>query len=159
MVVRETVWTRGGHLWVRKDFDGVVRQEWPVLEADTQIPSLALAGARKLTRGTKSADPIAADALNLDPQGRRWLKFYEDAFTELTPSDLLATPAALDGKIVIAGREATGRHATPVGALTTRELIAHSVAGYLAGDSVTTESWSPLPGWLAAVTLVAPCCW
>jgi len=154
MVVRETDWTRGGHLWIRKDFDGVVRQEWPVLEAGTQIPSLALAGARRLTPGTKSANPIASDTLNLDPQGRRWLKFYEDGFAELTPSDLLATPAVLNDKVVIAGREATGRYVTPIGALTTRELIAHSFAGYLDDDSVTTGGWWPLLGWLVAGTMV-----
>ena len=52
MVVRETDWARGGHLWIRQDFDGVVRQEWPVLEAETEIPSLALAAA--IYRRTKS---------------------------------------------------------------------------------------------------------
>jgi len=156
MVVRETDWTRGGHLWIRTDFDGVVRQEWPVLEADTAIPSLALAGARSLTQGTKSADPIGVDTLNLDPQGRRWLRFFGDGFVELTPSELLAAPTALSGKIVIVGREGTGRHATPIGALTTRELIAHSIAGYLEGGSITTASWAAGLGWLiAGITVLA----
>lgn len=164
MVARETDWTRGGHLWVRRDFDGVVRQEWPILEAGNPVPSLALAAARNLRQGTKSASPIGLDTLNVDYQGRRWLRFYDDDFLELTPSELLATPDALHDKVVIAGREAHGYHETPVGALTTRRLVAHSIAGYLDGDSIATGRWAPLWGWVAAGALLlalslAPIAW
>ena len=76
MVLRETDWSQGGHLWVRKEFDGVVRQDWPVIDAATEIPSLALAGANALanpgshtTIASHKPLVIDTDSLNLDPPG------------------------------------------------------------------------------------------
>ena len=42
--LRETAWTRGGILWARPEFDGVVRHDQPILHHEPPVTSLALAG-------------------------------------------------------------------------------------------------------------------
>jgi hypothetical protein len=165
--LRETDWDRGGYLWPQPDFDGVVRNERPLVDTGVAVPSLALAGSIWLQRADQSAlgqYEIVANStpLSVDTEGRRWLRYYDPAtFREATHEEILAQPELLAGKIVIVGQSGTPRHATPVGALTDQELLAQQFAGYWRGSAITTEpqgrtiAWG-LTGLLLVMIVVLP---
>jgi serine/threonine-protein kinase len=135
--------------------DGVVRHDWPLIEDQTPIPSLALSAANKLAPTPEHAAGDASHAgLMVDRRGRRWLRFYaEGAFEDLRPASLLATPELIANRIVIAGRD-TPRYATPVGELTGRELIAQILAGYREQAAIDAGPLGPVLAWTATAALL-----
>ncbi|HEY5624037.1 MAG TPA: serine/threonine-protein kinase [Gammaproteobacteria bacterium] len=140
-LLRETEWNRGGVLWARPEFDGVVRHDQPIFHSEIPVPSLALVGSialRQSDAGSMQQHEIIAYAqpLETDDSGRRWLRYFDrSTMRRLTPREIIENPAVLENKVVIAGRSAQ-RHTTPVGLLTTQEFVAHSTAGYWLDDSI-----------------------
>ena len=159
-LLRETEWKRGGYLWPQQDFDGAIRYERPLIDDSSPVPSLALAGSIALQHPKQSARPehdvIAYNgSLTVDSEGRRWLRYFDrDSFQELTPGEILSTPAVLADKIVIAGQNAGEFHVTPVGALTTQALLAHELAGYRSDSAVTTGIGNIALVWGIAILLL-----
>ncbi len=159
-LLRETAWRRGGYLWPQPDFDGVIRHERPLIDASSPVPSLALAGSIALQDPGPSSlvGPEASDyngALTVDAEGRRWLRYFDrESFQKLTPAEVLAAPEDLEGKIVVVGRNAGEHHSTPIGTLTTQELLAHELAGYRLNSAVTTGIGSLALAWGLAVLLI-----
>lgn len=159
-ILRETGWTDGGYLWPRVDFDGVVRFERPVLGDVAETASLALAAARRLAApdddDLKGEQSEAAPSLQSDRGGRRWLRFFApDSLRPISPESIRLHPDALTGKIVILGSTAGPQHRTPVGPLSTAELVAHALVGYRQGAAVTTSAWFDLIGWLIVAVWIA----
>ncbi len=153
--LRRTDWVRGGHLWFRPDIDGVVRHEWPFIGESEPIPSLALNAAIALAAPTADALPDDELPLGTDPFGRRWLRFYSrTSFIELTADDLIARPDLINDKILIAGRAATAHYVTPIGDLSARELLAHTLAGYRDNAWIDAGLFGPIVVWAAALTLL-----
>jgi eukaryotic-like serine/threonine-protein kinase len=153
--LRRTDWQHGGHLWFRPDIDGVVRHEWPSIGESESIPSLALSAATALA--APAGDSLEAHELPLgtDALGRRWLRFYSrGSFTELTAADLLARPEVLRDKVLIAGRAASVHYATPVGEVSARELLAHTLAGYRQNAWIDAGRFGPLVVWATTLTLL-----
>ncbi len=160
-ILRETGWTEGGYLWPRTDLDGVIRYERSTLRDLAATESLALAASRRLDLATdaglkRSGDPTARAPVGSDRSGRRWLRFY--AVEDLKPTTAEAIqllPEALTDKVVVLGLADAPRHATPVGALSPGELVAHSLAGYRQSSFVATSLWLDAAGWAAAAAWVA----
>jgi hypothetical protein len=72
----------------------------------------------------------------------------------LTPAEVLAAPSDLEDKIVIVGQSAGNHHSTPIGTLTTQELLAHELAGYRLNIAVTTRIGSLALVWGLVVLLL-----
>ncbi len=159
-LLRETTWKRGGYLWPQPDFDGVIRHERPLIDESSPVPSLALAGSIAL----QLPEPLALGGLDahgysgpltVDAEGRRWLRYFDrESFRTLTPAEVLAAPSDLEDKIVIVGQNAGEHHSTPIGTLTTQELLAHELAGYRLNTAVTTGIGSLALVWGLAVLLL-----
>ena len=153
--LRRTDWVRGGHLWYRPDIDGVVRHEWPSIGESEPIPSLALSAASALAAPTADALPDHELPLGTDRLGRRWLRFYSrTSFTELTADDILARPDLINDKILIAGRAASTHYVTPVGDLSARQLLAHTLAGYRQNAWIDAGRFGSLVVWATTLTLL-----
>ena len=152
--LRRTEWPRGGHLLFEPDLDGVVRRDRALLDDSAVMPSLALYAAEQ------AADPPQASSWNAARGGEplepspRWIRFYAGhPFPEVTAREALREPGALRGKIVIAGRAARERE-TPVGLLTTRELVAQTLVGYRDGLQIDGGVLGSVLAWSAAVVLL-----
>jgi len=161
-LLRETGWDRGGYLWREPDFDGVIRHERPLISDRAPVPSLALASSIALQRAAQSEMPghevIAyTKPLTVDDGGRRWIRYFDrSSFHRLSPSQLLETPVDLAGKVVIAGQNDSESYSTPIGTLSTQELLAHEVAGYWLDSAITTQSENYAVAWsLAGLLLLA----
>ena len=142
-LLRRTEWHHGGHLWFRPEQDGRVRHDWTVIDADTPIPSLAATAVGKLK---------PAGAAELDD--KHWIRFYEpSSFQRATPEELLAKPALLHDRIVIAGSVAP-QYETPLGPMAAAELVAQTVAGRLAGTALKSSPWFAIVGYALAAVLV-----
>jgi hypothetical protein len=160
-LLRPTAWSEGGHLWIEPDSDGVVRWDRPVLEGETTLVSLPLAALDVLggaspagAREDEGGLTVNGHRLTVDAAGHRELRFYRPhAFPDLKPAELAMTPGLLAEKIVVAGR-GDAVHSTPVGPLTTRELVAHALAGYRQDLSVHASLAGTVPGWILAVLAV-----
>jgi serine/threonine-protein kinase len=159
-LLRETAWKRGGYLWPQPDFDGVIRHERPLIDESSPVPSLALAGSIALQHPEQSAlgSPEASaysGSLMVDAEGRRWLRYFDrESFQNLTPAEVIAAPADLENRIVLAGQNAGEHHSTPIGTLTTQELLAHQLAGYRLNSAVTTGIGRLALVWGLAVLLL-----
>jgi serine/threonine-protein kinase len=155
-ILRETGWAEGGYLWSRPDLDGVIRYEFPRLGDLAATASLPLAAALRLSQpagdGLKRGGDLArAPAENVDRFGRRWLRFYApEDLKPMTPDSIRLQPDALTDKIVVIGLAGAPRHATPVGSLSTVELVAQTLTGYRQGQAVATNLWLDAAGWAAA---------
>ena len=153
--LRRTDWVRGGHLWFRPDIDGVVRHEWPFIGESEPIPSLALNAAIALAAPSADALPDDKPPLGTDAFGRRWLRFYSrTSFIELTADDLIARPDLINDKILIAGRAASAHYVTPLGDLSARELLAHTLAGYRDNAWIDAGLFGPIVVWATTLTLL-----
>jgi serine/threonine-protein kinase len=156
-ILRETGWADGGYLWPRNDVDGVVRFARPVLGDFAETASLSLAAARHLAAAEslalKSTQMGSTPRLRTDGDGRRWLRFFApDGLRAVALETVRLKADALTGKVVVVGATGGARHATPVGSLSTAELVAHTLAGYLEDLVVATGPWFELTGWLIAAS-------
>jgi len=161
-LLRETGWARGGYLWLEPDFDGVIRNERPLISDRAPVPSLALASSIALQGSAQPQMPghevIAyTKPFAVDDDGRRWIRYFDrSSFHRLTPSQLLETPRDLAGKVVIAGQNDGEQFSTPIGTLSTQELLAHKVAGYWLDSAITTRTENHVVTWsFAALVLLA----
>ena len=117
---------------------------------------VSLAAARRLAQSqtdTLKPSPTAPidTALETDGSGRRWLRFYDPAsLAPLDLDDIRRRSDALTGKIVVVGSADGAVHETPVGRLTTTQLVAQTIAGYRASRAVETSLVATVAGWLVA---------
>ena len=152
-LLRDTEWTRGGYLWPQQDLDGVIRHERPLMGNNPPLPSLAFAASIALQYPDQPVllahDVIAYSELaGVDGEGRRWLRYFDPtSFQQLTPSQVLEAPTSLERKIVIVGQSTGEHHLTPVGTLTTQELLAQEFAGYWLDSAITYGSGSRALVW------------
>jgi hypothetical protein len=161
-LLRPTGWARGGHLWLVPDDDGVLRYERPLIDDTPPIPSLALAAAAPVLTETDEVPRLTGTRLvvghriyDVDSLGRRAVRFYRPgAIPELTLEALAADPGRLDGVLLIVGHDET-HHATPVGLLTTRDLIAQIAAGYEENRAIAAGGSIPAIAWSIAGVLLA----
>ena len=153
-LLRRTDWPHGGHLLYEPDLDGVVRRERPLLDDSAATPSLALFAAKQVDDVADSTSNAEWTADADDTVSPRWIRFYAGhPFPEIAASDLLANPSALQGKIAIAGRSPAER-LTPVGSLTTRELLAQALLGYRNGQQVDAGPLGSIMSWCVALALL-----
>ena len=90
-------------------------------------------------------------ALKTDGSGRRWLRYYDpESLAPVGLDDIRQRGDALTGKIVVIGVSDGISHDTPIGPLTTTQLVAHTIAGYRASDAVETSVAATAAGWLLA---------
>jgi hypothetical protein len=148
--LQRTAWRNGGHLRFAPDMDGVVRNDVPLADDGNRTPSLALRAAEELA-GLQAEEGVR-DRSGSD--GRRWLRFYPArSFPELTAAEVLADPARLRGKVVIAGG-AEQSELTPFGPLSTNVLLAHALSGYLQDLSIDGGVQGNAIAWALAGTLL-----
>lgn len=161
--LRATAWPAGGHLWLAPDLDGVLRFDRPLLEDSPPLPSLGLAAGLSLrgeTRRPERDSPTSISAgparYAVDGRGRHWLRFHRpDLFATATPHELAEAPEMLSGRIVVAGHGGPS-YSTPLGRLSTRELVAESLIGYWQNQGISVGWRSVLLGWcVLAVALGA----
>jgi eukaryotic-like serine/threonine-protein kinase len=120
---RPTKWLRGGHLWFTPDLDGVIRGDQTLPGIDAPVPSLPLYAARLLAADVHGTAPAA-------PTPNERLRFSTaHAFRALEAEEVFAQPESLNDQIVIAG-DVTPIHRTPVGRLSSPELVAQILANY-----------------------------
>jgi eukaryotic-like serine/threonine-protein kinase len=142
-ILTRTEWARGGHLWFDPQIDGVVRQDVAHLGSDAELPSLAFAAASAV-RGSAP-----------EPGGSRWPRFYSaDSFAELGQADVLAAPMRVHDKILIAGTSDPA-YVTPVGRLSSRDLLAQVLAGYRDGMLVSAGVGGHVVAWTLALLCFA----
>ncbi len=160
-ILKGTGWIEGGYLWPRPDFDGVIRFERPTLGAVDATPSLAYAAAAQAARDDSAVAPNDAAAHPAaDRLGRIWLRFYAaDAFAARSPDEIRRQPDALTDKIVIVETSGGAIHATPVGAQSTGQWLAHAIAGYRSAATVSTTVGLEVTGWLLAGVFVVAAAW
>jgi serine/threonine-protein kinase len=148
---RRTDWQTGGHLWFEADLDGVVRHDRTLLDGDEWLPSLPSYAARRL----RTADDVAAPLEPSADNGERRLRFYPaHAFTAIEAADAARDPARLEGKVLIAGTPAP-LHATPVGYLSTPELVAQVLTGYRQDLRVLASPVGTFAQWFAALLVLS----
>ncbi len=153
--LRRTDWPRGGHLLFEPDLDGVVRRDQPLIDDAVVTPSLALFAA-------KHADAASAESWDdhwapepFETNVSRWIRFFAGhPFREIAASELLRDPAQLRDKIAIAGRS-SAEHVTPVGPLTTREMVAQALAGYRTHQQIDAGALGSIMAWTVALALLA----
>lgn len=159
-VLRQTRWLEGGFWWPRGDFDGVLRYDRPQLGDLAGTDSLPLAAARRLALARADAlkpSPAALTdvALRTDGSGRRWLRYYDPAsLAPLGLDDIRRRSDALTGKIVVVGIDDGAHHDTPVGPLTTTQLVAEAIAGYRDSRAVHASLAATAAGWLVAAAWI-----
>jgi len=146
---RPTQWPRGGHLWFAADFDGVIRRDQALIGDGGTVPSLPLYAARVL-----AADNPAATLTDPSPDQR--LRFSAArSFLALEERQLVDQPELLEHNVVIAG-SAAATHATPVGLVSSPELVAHVLANYREQRWLGSGVLATLCGWCVALLLLAP---
>jgi hypothetical protein len=134
---RSTAWTRGGHLLPQRDLDGVVRRDTEVPRAGHPHPSLALVAARLLDPATPKSQPL--------------LRFAAPDSLERWPRAESATMRGTT-RVLVAGL-AGASYSTPVGVVTTPELVALTVGSHAGGHYLTETPAVTLSAWLAALAL------
>ena len=146
---RPTQWPRGGHLWFTADVDGVIRRDHALIDDRGTVPSLPLYAARVL-----AADDPAATLSEPLPEQR--LRFSAArSFLAIEERQLLDQPELLEHNIVIAG-SADATQPTPVGLLSSPELVAHVLANYREQRWLGSGLLATLCGWCLALLLLAP---
>ncbi len=159
-VLRETEWFEGGFWWPRGDLDGVVRFDRPQLGDLAGTDSLPLAAARRLAAGATEAlktnsTTVRDLPLLVDRHGRRWLRFYAPASLEpVGLADIRQRADALTGKVVVIGTTSDTRHLTPVGSLTTPQLVAEAMASYRESTAIKAPVWATAAGWAGALAWI-----
>lgn len=149
--LRRTGWLQGGHLWFRPELDGIIRHDWPLLDDGEPSPSLAFYAATLLAPRAETGLPKNSGT---DSFGRRWLRFYAaDAFTEVAPAELLASPGQMQDKVLIAGRPAK-HYRTSVGELSAGQLLAHVISGYRQDRFIEGGRFGPAVVWSAVLLLL-----
>ncbi len=142
-----TAWLRGGHLRFEPDVDGVVRQDQSLPSGRGTIASLPLYAAHTLAT-ERGQEPPA------EPTTRQLLRFHAaHAFAEERASVALEAPETLAGKIVIAGAPEP-KHATPVGFLSTPELVADVLSNHMSAAWLATSPAYTSLAWCAALALL-----
>ncbi len=146
---RPTQWPRGGHLWFPPDVDGVIRADQELIGDRGPIPSLPLYAARVLA----ADDPTATLT---EPSPNQRLRFSAArSFLALEERQMLDQPELLEHNVVIAG-SADATHATPVGLVSSPELVAHMLANYREQRWLGSGPFTALCGWCLALLLLAP---
>ncbi len=146
---RPTQWPRGGHLWFAPDVDGVIRHDQALIGDDGTVPSLPLYAARVL-----AADDPAATLTEPLPNQR--LRFSAArSFLAIEERQLVDQPELLEHNVVIAG-SADATHPTPVGLLSSPELVAHVLTNYREQRWLGSGLPLTLGGWCLALLLLAP---
>jgi serine/threonine-protein kinase len=146
-----TDWQRGGHLWFAPQRDGVVREDAPFM-GDSALPSLAFAAAVSVE--AHEGDPESPESELSTDGAQGWVRFYAaDSFARLSPRDLVSAPGQLEGKVVIAGREAP-TYDTPVGPLGAHELVAHFIASYREDSAIRAGLGGSIVAWGLGLLLV-----
>jgi serine/threonine-protein kinase len=146
---RPTQWPRGGHLWFAPDVDGVIRQDQALIGDGGRIPSLPLYAARVL-----AADDPAATLTEPLP-GQRLRFSAARSFLAIEERQLIEQPELLENNVVIAG-SADATHPTPVGLLSSPELVAHVLANYREQRWLGSGLLATLSGWCLALLLLGP---
>ena len=146
---RPTQWPRGGHLWFERDVDGVIRRDQTLPGDRGAIPSLPLYAARVLA----ADDPAEAPAVPLPDQRLRFSAAR--SFLAVDERQLLEQPELLEHNVVIAG-SADAMHATPVGLMSSPELVAHVLANYREQRWLDSGLVATLGGWCLASLLLTP---
>ena len=146
---RPTQWPRGGHLWFVPEVDGVIRRDQALIGDGGTVPSLPLYAARVLALD----DPTTT---LVEPSADRLLRFSAArSFLALEERQLLEQPELLEHNVIIAG-SADATHATPVGLLSSPELVAHVLANYREQRWLGSGLLGALCGWCLAALLLAP---
>ena len=146
---RPTQWPRGGHLWFVPDVDGVIRHDQALVGDRGAVPSLPLYAARVL-----AADDPAATLTEPAPEQR--LRFSgARSFLAIEERQLLDQPELLEHNVVIAG-STDATQATPVGLLSSPELVANVLANYREQRWLGSGLLENLSGWCVALLLLAP---
>jgi eukaryotic-like serine/threonine-protein kinase len=146
---RPTQWPRGGHLWFAPDVDGVIRHDQALMGDGGPVPSLPLYAARVL-----AADDPAATLTEPLPNQR--LRFSAArSFLAIEERQLLDQPELLEHNVVIAG-SADATQPTPVGLLSSPELVAQVLANYREQRWLRSGLVAALAGWCLALLLLAP---
>jgi eukaryotic-like serine/threonine-protein kinase len=143
--LRRTEWRHGGHLAFATDLDGRVRRDRSLTEAGALTPSLAAYAAHTLAP--------TSHALH-DDNTARWPRFFPgQPFSTLSAEELQARHVDLRDRVVIAGPFGE-THATPVGTLSTPELLAHVVASYVDNRRIDAGMLGSLAAWSVGALLV-----
>ncbi|HVY66658.1 MAG TPA: protein kinase [Gammaproteobacteria bacterium] len=146
---RTTHWSRGGHLWFEPDVDGVIRHDQMLGGHTPPTPSLPLYAAQALATVDGTPPPPASTA-------SRPLRFgAPHAFQAVAEKQVLDRPELLDHSIVIAG-SADRVHLTPVGLLSSPELVAHVLANYREQRWLDGGLRSTITAWGLAAVLLLP---
>jgi eukaryotic-like serine/threonine-protein kinase len=151
--LRRTEWRHGGHLWFETDLDGAVRHDRPAIDDTPPTPSLAVYVARHLAAAASDAPGASRASFGAETDGRRWLRFSRQPFEEIGASDLDENRELLRHRIVIAG-PATAIHETPVGRLSTPQLVGQLIAGYRDDRRIDSGVVATIAPWLVAATLL-----
>ncbi len=151
--LRRTDWRHGGHLWFEIDLDDSVRRDQPLVEEGATTPSLAAYAARRAGGRRSVHDDPRADTFAERADEPHWLHFYpHQPFAAIAAGDLDAADRLRDS-VVIAGPLAV-QHNTPVGMLSTPELLAHIVAGYRQNRQIDASVLGPIAAWSVAALLI-----
>jgi serine/threonine-protein kinase len=146
---RPTQWPRGGHLWFAADLDGVIRHDQALIGDGGPVPSLPLYAARVL-----AADDPAATLIEPLPNQR--LRFSAArSFLAIEERQLVDQPELLEHNVVIAG-STDATQPTPVGLLSSPELVAQVLANYREQRWLASGLLATLGGWCLALLLLAP---
>jgi hypothetical protein len=138
---RSTSWTRGGHLWIEPEIDGVVRRDIALRAEGRQVPSLAAYASSLI-------DPTVGHA-----DVSRLLRLPRiESFPALSPT---AAPGELEGRIVVAGL-LQPVHATPLGLATAPELVAQMLTSHLGRYYIAESAYAAIGGWVLALALCMP---
>jgi serine/threonine-protein kinase len=146
---RPTQWPRGGHLWFAPDLDGVIRHDQALIGDGGTIPSLPLYAARALAADDPAAtltEPLPNQRLRFSPAR---------SFLAIEERQLVDQPELLEHNVVIAG-SADATHPTPVGLLSSPELVADVLANYREQRWLESGLLATLGGWCLALLLLAP---
>jgi serine/threonine-protein kinase len=139
---RPTSWKQGGHLWLAREVDGVVRRDGALADRRGVVPSLALSAARRLHETA--------------PGGNALIRFPQPA-RELTLAEATtAAPDALADHIVVSG-PAWSLYATPLGVLSEPQLVGQLVSSHLERRYVSEPLAAVVGIWAAALLLCTPC--
>ena len=146
---RPTQWPRGGHLWFAPDVDGVIRRDQTLTGDSGSVPSLPLYAARVLA----ADDPKAAPTEPLPDQRLRFSAAR--SFLMVEERQLVEQPKLLEHNVIIAG-SADATQPTPVGLVSSPELVAQVLANYREQRWLGSGVLGTLGGWCLALFLLAP---
>lgn len=140
--VRSTGWDRGGPLVFAQELDGVVRRDAGPHGVASAQPSLAADAAAFLSREIELSDARARPLLHFAARDtlRQWSAVAKDP----VPSGVRALVAGPAG----------ASHSTPMGVVTTPELVALALNAHLTGNYIGETAWTTRAAWFTALALV-----